>query len=172
MEFEFEFSRITNEFAAAAFRVGHTMIPNLFKTVASNGRETAELLRDLFSNVDGLRGRRGVDALLRGLVTAPVENVDDNFAEEVTDHLFDGDESQLDLVALNIQRARDHGVPGYVRYREICRVDGRRRVRDFDDLSSNINRRVRQIKFLIVFALLLLSIIAFATEEREPLKAN
>ncbi len=109
--------RITNAFAVAAFRVGHTLIPSLVRTLfrrrGSNGRD---LLRDLFSNVDQLRARDGVDALLRGLVGTPTENVDDNFSEEIINFLFDGDVSQLDLVALNLQRSRDHGVPGYVRW--------------------------------------------------------
>ena len=65
-----------------------------------------ERLRNLFSNIDQLRAKGGVDSLLRGLVETPTENVDDNFSEEIIDFLFDGDVSQLDLVALNVQRSR------------------------------------------------------------------
>ena len=38
---------------------------------------------------------------------------------------------------------RDHGVPGYIRYREICQVGGGRKVRKFSDLGTNISREVR-----------------------------
>ncbi len=39
--------------------------------------------------------------------------------------------------------SRDHGVPGYIRYREICRTGGGRKVRRFSDLGTNISREVR-----------------------------
>jgi len=57
----------------------------------------------------------------------------------VVNHLFDEGGTGVDLVALNIQRGRDHGLPGYVKYREICKVG---RVTSFDDLQNNISQKV------------------------------
>lgn len=78
--------RITNEFAAAAFRVGHTMIPSLIRTIRAfggGGSDSQNLLRNMFFNVDTLRESGGIDGLLNGLTQVPVENVDDSFTDEV-----------------------------------------------------------------------------------------
>ncbi len=40
----------------------------------------------------------------------------------------------MDLSSLNIQRSRDHGVPGYNSYRELCQVG--RRARTFDEFKD------------------------------------
>ena len=58
---------------------------------------------------------------------------------QIINNLFDGEPMGFDLVALNIQRGRDHGIPGYVKYREICQVG---RVRSFEDLSVNMSPKV------------------------------
>ena len=58
---------------------------------------------------------------------------------QLIDHLFDDNKHGLDLMAFNIQRSRDHGLPGYVEYRKKCRVKG---ARNFEQLSSNIREDV------------------------------
>ena len=56
----------------------------------------------------------------------------------MTNHLFEEKKhpfSGLDLVALNLQRARDHGIPGYNNYRAICNLT---RAAGFDGLAREV----------------------------------
>ena len=56
----------------------------------------------------------------------------------MTDHLFQtkSEKSGLDLVSLNLQRGRDHGIPGYTRWRMMC---GLERVESFDQLKPFVD---------------------------------
>ena len=134
-----------NEFSAAAFRFGHSMIqPEMvllseaeLEAVAAEvargrsvhaavaGQQLRKIsLREHFHNPDTFKREPGlVEELARGLLTMPMGGVDEVFTSEVTNHLFERRRqkfSGLDLVALNIQRGRDHGLPGYNVYRELC----------------------------------------------------
>jgi hypothetical protein len=75
---------------------------------------------------------------------------------QVVHVLFDDGVLGIDLVALNIQRGRDHGLPGYVKYREICRVG---RATSFNDLQNNISKKVSMPQRMILCILLLLYLI-------------
>lgn len=60
-----------------------------------------------------------------------------NLNEQIIDHLFENRTGgAMDLAALNIQRSRDHGLPGYAAYRKVC---GLSEPQNFDDLKSDIS---------------------------------
>lgn len=78
------------------------------------------------------------DELMRGLASTPMETLDQFITGEVTNHLFEDRRipfSGIDLIALNIQRARDHGIPSYNNYRALCNL---KRATSFEDLSREI----------------------------------
>ena len=67
---------------------------------------------------------------------SPMESMDQRISNEVANHLFEerGKRfSGLDLAALNIQRGRDHGIPSYNKYRQMC---GLLQASDFTHLAE------------------------------------
>lgn len=83
-----------------------------------------------------------IDDLLRGLLGTSMETMDQFITHEVTNHLFEErsrPHSGLDLAALNIQRARDHGIRPYNDYRALCNL---KRARTWEDLSREITPEI------------------------------
>ena len=71
-------------------------------------------LREVFHN-PALLFQGQLDDLVRGIVMSPMMPMDRVMSPEVVDHLFEEPNmrrSGMDLAALNIQRGRDHGLPG------------------------------------------------------------
>lgn len=59
----------------------------------------------------------GIDPVLRGLLLSPakLQDPDQMMVEELTERLFQAQGGlPLDLGALNLQRGRDHGLPGTI----------------------------------------------------------
>lgn len=100
-------------------------------------------LSDTFFNPGLIYTPGQLDKFLVGLATQPRQKFDNIFSEEVTNHLFQAKNGSfgLDLVALNIQRGRDHGLPGYNAFRELC---GLKRVEEFDYLQDLIPEKIVQ----------------------------
>jgi hypothetical protein len=108
---------ITNGFAAAAYRVGHTLLPSTMLRLDASGGVIAQgnlALRDAFFDPSLLADEGGIEPLLRGLAAAPSQALDVYMVEDVRSFLFGPPGAGgLDLGALNIQRGRDHGLPSY-----------------------------------------------------------
>lgn len=131
---------IVTEFSAAAFRIGHSLLRPHIPRLSPNHQpiDPPILLRDGFFKTDMFLQPGMIDEIARGLVATPMETLDQFITGEVTNHLFEDRKipfSGIDLIALNVQRARDHGIPSYNNYRALCNL---KRAQTWDDLSREI----------------------------------
>ena len=107
---------IANSFAAAAYRVGHTMLSTTLRRVDASGDEIAGghlSLSDAFFSPQEVIDH-GIDPVLRGLAIQRAQQIDNHVIDDVRNFLFGPPGAGgFDLASLNIQRGRDHGVCGY-----------------------------------------------------------
>ncbi|XP_066924530.1 lactoperoxidase-like [Clytia hemisphaerica] len=114
---------ISNSFAAAAFRYGHSLVPNSFQQNDAGFNPVTEPLplQKAFFNREPVNFR-GIEPTMFGITGNQSNEVDNNFAKGIARRLFvrPGEGFHYDLLALNIQRARDHALPTYGAYRKFC----------------------------------------------------
>lgn len=107
---------IANAFSTAAYRVGHTMIPEFLQRLDNDNNPAAGgllALRDGFFNPDRIK-TDGIEVYLQGLAYGLMQDVDVKVNDSLRNFLFGPPGAGgLDLVSLNIQRGRDHGLPDY-----------------------------------------------------------
>uniref|UniRef100_A0A8C6WKK5 Eosinophil peroxidase n=1 Tax=Neogobius melanostomus TaxID=47308 RepID=A0A8C6WKK5_9GOBI len=118
---------ISNVFATAALRFGHlTIQPYVFrldKNYEEHPDYPSPLLHKAFFAPWRVVFEGGVDPILRGLIGRPAKlNTQEHMApDEIREKLFKFSEDlALDLASLNMQRGRDHGLPGYNAWRKFC----------------------------------------------------
>lgn len=129
---------IANEFSTAAYRFGHSLLsPELVRlnedgTVIDDGNLS---LSDAFFSPDELT-EHGIDSILRGAATQLAQELDSQVVDDVRNFLFGPPGAGgLDLVSLNIQRGRDHGLADYNSIREDLGLDP---VVSFSQITSDI----------------------------------
>uniref|UniRef100_A0A8D1MAN0 Myeloperoxidase n=1 Tax=Sus scrofa TaxID=9823 RepID=A0A8D1MAN0_PIG len=118
--------RIANVFTNA-FRYGHTLIQPFTFRLDSRYRPMQPNPRVPLSKAFFATWRvvleGGIDPLLRGLMATPAKLNRQNqiVVDEIRERLFEQVmRIGLDLPALNMQRSRDHGLPGYKAWRRFC----------------------------------------------------
>uniref|UniRef100_T1ILP9 Chorion peroxidase n=1 Tax=Strigamia maritima TaxID=126957 RepID=T1ILP9_STRMM len=128
-----------SSFLTSAFRFGHSLVPTTIERFNKfhqpiGSQRLGSVIRQPFD----LYRAGWMDQFILGFVNSAAWALDSALSQEMTNHLFErpGDTFGLDLAAINIQRGRDHGVPGYNAYREFCGI-GRARV--FEEFSNTLN---------------------------------
>ncbi|KAL3041815.1 hypothetical protein OYC64_019902 [Pagothenia borchgrevinki] len=118
---------IANVFATAAFRFAHLAIQPVVSRLDENYRENSRLpsvpLFEAFFTPWRVVFEGGIDPLLRGLVGRPAKlNTQDHMmVDALRERLFQFVmHLALDLGSLNMERGRDHGLPGYNAWRKLC----------------------------------------------------
>ena len=128
---------VSNEFATAAFRVGHTMLPSELLRLDSQGNVVAEgnlSLQAAFFAPNSVIDT-GIEPILRGLAAQTQQEVDRFLVDAVRNFLFGPPGSGgLDLASLNIQRGREHGLPSYNQMRIAI---GKQPAATFADITSD-----------------------------------
>ena len=114
---------IFNEFSAAAFRLGHSMLNEQILRLDAAGNEIAaghlDLKSAFFAGQSVLTSETDLDPILRGFATQLHQELDAKVIDDIRNFLFGQPGSGgFDLASLNIQRGRDHGLPGYNDMRE------------------------------------------------------
>jgi peroxidase len=145
---------LTNIFATAAFRLGHTMVADevlLFDNRCQPMDPEALELDELFWNPDLLVSLKP-EAFLKGIAahTQYETNIKIN---SVLRNLLFGDPTSpvrfgVDLASLNIQRGRDHGLPDYNAVRKFYTGSYATRFSDInrnDTLARNLRALYRNI---------------------------
>ncbi|KAK0180622.1 hypothetical protein PV327_002985 [Microctonus hyperodae] len=139
---------VSNVFATAALRFGHSLIQPRLERLNETFDSIPQgplSLRDAFFSPWRLVEEGGVDPLLRGMfaTAAKLKLPEENLNVELTEQLFRTAHAvALDLAAMNIQRSRDHGIPGYTQWRKFCNMS---KAETFDDLAAEISSpRVRR----------------------------
>ena len=145
---------IFNEFAAAAYRFGHSMISDTVARREHDGSisEGGDIhLRDAFFNIQVLQ-QSGIDTVLRGASLQQAQEVDTQYVDGLRNFLFatppegskcpmrgilrftNGVFPGLDLGSRNIQRGRDHGLNSYNDVRESI---GLKRLSSFEEITND-----------------------------------
>ena len=135
---------MAHEFTTAAYRFGHSMIQGIIQMFSTDntGKVDEYPLSENFFSTEKYHynAGQGMEQILMGLVTQPAQAFDKEVSSELTNLLFpeEGASFGNDLVARNIQRGRDHGLPGFCCYYKLyddnkvdCDGDWSKKYRDF-----------------------------------------
>uniref|UniRef100_A0A665TJV5 Thyroid peroxidase n=1 Tax=Echeneis naucrates TaxID=173247 RepID=A0A665TJV5_ECHNA len=129
----------SNVFATAAFRFGHGTVTPILRRLNEHYQEDLRFpplrLHDTFFSPWRLVKEGGIDPTLRGIIGTAATSVSPNMlmTDETGRLVVLNIDQHMDLASLNLQRGRDHALPGYNDWRAFC---GLTRIKTVDDLTE------------------------------------
>lgn len=126
--------RISQDFAGAAYRFGHSIVSDEITAFDNEGNVTsAQSLGESFFEPGSKFASTGADGLLRHLMSDPSNKMDAHIVDGLRNLLTDPPDGQ-DLAAINVQRGRDLGLQTLNGEREAL---GLAPHQSFDDITSD-----------------------------------
>lgn len=128
---------LSSTFSTAAFRLGHTLVGNFISRRGVNNSELSPFpMNKMFFRSSAVM-EQGIEPFLRGSMNQVAQEVDTLVMPSLRNFLFTGipQESGFDLIAMNIQRGRDHALPTY---NELRVLFGRSPARKFRHITKNL----------------------------------
>lgn len=126
--------RVSNEFATAAIRFYNSMMPGeISNPSAATGRYSAFDMEDLFYKPKDLRKKEYFNHLISSVLQQNAMSLDTSYVDDVANLLFKTRNVGTDVLALDIQRGRDHGLSSYTNYFKLCTG---RSINSWEDLSG------------------------------------
>ncbi|XP_063974115.1 peroxidase-like isoform X2 [Diachasmimorpha longicaudata] len=139
---QYEDPAVSNEAATAVLRFLYSLKRGELSITDDQRRNNGSLkLSEHFYKPRVIENEGTFDGLLRGLTSQTCGKMDMNFVADVTQSLFRTNKNGLglDVISLDIQRGRDHGLPGYNHYRKYCGLPS---ATTFDDFLDQIPREI------------------------------
>ncbi|KAM9176785.1 LOW QUALITY PROTEIN: eosinophil peroxidase-like [Mergus octosetaceus] len=134
---------VSNVFSLA-FRFGHTSVQPFVSCLDDSFQPVGQLshapLPLTFCASLRIITEGGIDPLIRGMVVDHAKLMKQNqlLVEELRNHLFEQTAVMgLDLAALNLQRGRDHGLPGYNAWRRFCGLSQPQSAEELSEVLGN-----------------------------------
>lgn len=129
---------VSNSFATAAFRFLKSLMKSNISLLEEDRSTNATInILKYFNDPSILERPDYLDSLIRSMATEKSEKADFYYSKDLTNYLYGNGKIGLDIVSLDIQRGRDHGLPSYTAYRAKC---GLPMVNTFQELADFMSR--------------------------------
>ncbi|CAI6372862.1 unnamed protein product [Macrosiphum euphorbiae] len=142
---------VSNSFATAVLPFSNSMISDTISLYTEDRVINASVsLKKHYNRPTGLL-LNYMDQLVRGLSTQNTQKIDMLFTQTLTNYLYSVHPYHLfgmDIVSLDIQRSRDHGIPSYTEFRKYCRLKAIRSIQDLSRImvEGSTDRLLKQYK--------------------------